>query len=136
MIKTDQTTFGIGTGNCFAACVATLLGLPITEVPNFCCDYSDEEWYMEFVKWLKPRGLAPLTIPMSTGQFAHFKWAAVCAPKIPWIAGGQCSRGPHCVVYVGPQLLHDPNPTREGLTKVEDATYILVEDLVSVMFPD
>jgi len=33
----DQTTFG-EEGNCFAACVATVLGMRLEEVPDFNAD--------------------------------------------------------------------------------------------------
>lgn len=126
----DQTTFGNPLGNCFAACVASLLGLPVKEVPNFCYLYEDAEWYDEFLKWLKPRGWAALTQEFGADPEGLFAWIDRCAPGIPYIAGGPTSRGMHCVLYLGRVLLHDPNPharksDRVGLDSVHDATFLL-----------
>jgi hypothetical protein len=129
MKPVDQTLFGVGEGNCFAACVASILELNLDSVPNFCADNADTEWYMQFIKWLAPRGLAPLTQQFPGDPDNFMAWVRKCAPRIPWIAGGPTERGMHCCVYVGDQLVHDPNPNhgRKGLDAVDDATYILTE---------
>lgn len=123
----DQTVFGVGKGNCFSACVATILELDLDSVPNFSALYTDETWYLEFVKWLAPRGLAPLTQQFPGDPDSFMSWVRTCAPKVPWIAGGPTDRGMHCCVYLGDQLLHDPNSMhgRKGLDEVEMATFIL-----------
>lgn len=152
LTKVDQTTFGVPHGNCFAACVASLLGLKVrsaietvdTEihVPNFCYLYEDHEWYDKFLEWLKPRGYAALTQEFPGDSESFFAWVRRCAPAIPWIAGGPTPRGPHCCVYVGDTLWHDPNPRhgRSGLIDVENATFLLPDfqqsEMSSGVFPD
>lgn len=129
MKPVDQTLFGVGVGDCFAACVASLLGLPLSAVPNFCAEHGEGDWYEHFSKWLNERGFAPLTFSLPTEAMleAHIEWAKKFAPSIPWIAGGDTSRGKHAVVFVGSELAHDPNPNfgRVGLTRIEDATFLL-----------
>lgn len=136
MKTVDQTVFGDGKGNCFAACVATILELNIESVPNFCALYpeADGTWYREFINWLAPRGLAPLTQQFPGDPDNFMRWVEKCAPKIPWIAGGPTDRGLHCCVYVGPELFHDPNPNhgRKGLDAVDDATFLLCQSFTLV----
>lgn len=55
----DQTTFGHPGGNCFSACVASLLELPIEDVPYFM-DEAKGKWHEQFDAWLAPRGLYAL----------------------------------------------------------------------------
>jgi hypothetical protein len=50
----NQTKTGVG-GNCFAACIASILDLSLDEVPNFCA--RDGDWFKEFQRWLVARGL-------------------------------------------------------------------------------
>ena len=52
-----QTKFGVPEGNCFSACVATVLGLSIIDVPEFQCDYSDDGWWEKWLAWFAERGL-------------------------------------------------------------------------------
>lgn len=129
LTRVDQTTFGTPRGNCFAACVASILGLDVADVPNFCYLYEDVEWYEKFLEWLKPRGFGALTQQFPGDPDPFFAWAARCAPSIPWIAGGSTERGLHCTVYVGTELWHDPNPHfgRRGLDEVHDATFLLTD---------
>lgn len=127
MKPVDQTLFGQGVGNCFAACVASILEIRLEDVPNFCGQYAEGKWYAEFIKWLAPRGLAPLTQQFPGDPDSFMGWVRTCAPNIPWIAGGPTDRGLHCCVYIGDKLVHDPNPNfdRKGLDAVDDATFIL-----------
>lgn len=140
LTKIDQNTFGVPRGNCFAACVASILGLKLRSptdvspepfmdffVPNFCYLYEDVEWYDRFIEWLKPRGFGALTQEFPGDPDPFFDWVHRCAATVPWIAGGSTQRGPHCCVYVGDSLWHDPNPRhgRSGLAAVESATFLL-----------
>ena len=56
MIKIWQTQFGDGNGNCFQACVASILELTLNEVPHFCRDYG-KDWVWQTGKWLQKWGL-------------------------------------------------------------------------------
>jgi hypothetical protein len=129
----DQTLFGEGAGNCFAACVASILGMPLVSVPNFCVEHGDDDWYGHFSKWLNDRGLAPLTMVNADehATAAHLCWARQFAADVHWIASGDTARGKHAVVYVGGRLAHDPNPNygRAGLTRIEDATFFLSRNI-------
>lgn len=113
MTPVDQTTFGLPGGNCFSACVATLLDLPIDAVPWF---NGADDWFGAFNVWLRQYGLYALTfrykIPIS--RFPGY-----------YILGGQSPRGSHAVVAKGMDIVHDPNPTRAGLVTREDCTLLI-----------
>lgn len=114
---TDQTAFG-AKGNCLSACVAMVLGLSITSVPQFN-DAAD--WYEALREWLKQRGFAPL-----------FYLASEHVPPGYSIAGGTCSRSSRlhaCLAYEG-RIVWDPNPLRHELVKIRD--YIAIVTLEEI----
>jgi hypothetical protein len=55
----DQTIFGFPDGNCFAACIASLLELPIEEVP---INSGGDDWLPSTQAFLKTKGLFFLEI--------------------------------------------------------------------------
>lgn len=57
MIPVDQDEFGLGKGNCFQACVASVSGLRLHDVPHFCGLYGDGEWFLKCAEWLTEHGL-------------------------------------------------------------------------------
>ena len=125
MKPVDQTTFGDGSdgtecGNCFAACIASLLELPIDQVPNFAAAGDDSRWLRACNRWLNERGIgyADLTWEGAAPDFVFELWIA---PAQLYIAGGLSERGlQHCVVMRGDrELVHDPHPSRAGILKVE-----------------
>lgn len=48
-----QTKFGPDQGNCLQACVATIFGLPLSEVDDF--NLAGERWFAELVEWAGSR---------------------------------------------------------------------------------
>lgn len=117
MKPVNQTLFGNGTGNCFAACVASILELPIEEVPNFCVDYPEpQDWYAVFRAWCTERGVIamPVVCAASPEEAAPsiFGWIADEFPSLPYVVTGETEGGPHCVVHQAGKPIHDPNPRR------------------------
>jgi hypothetical protein len=108
---------GATPGDCFRCCVASLLELPIEDVPHFC-DLPDPSvhWITRTQDWLYGRGLYYLqvnTIPHG--------WLLKKRPLIV-IAGGKSPRGNwgHCVVgelkrWDSFKMTHDPHPSRAGI---------------------
>lgn len=54
----EQTILSPPDGNCFAACVASILELPVESVPNFRTE--GHGWWHEWQRWLEPHNLALL----------------------------------------------------------------------------
>jgi len=120
--KIMQTEFGKN-GNCQSACLAMMLGLELSDVPNFSAlDCDDNGKYKAQGDWLRERGLCIVTI---------VKWQA-----LPWpirygfyIAGGVSPRGfRHSVIYKDGELWHDPYPEGGGIEDVQDIDLILPTD--------
>ena len=92
-------------GNCFAACVATLLCIPIEEVPPF-------EEYMEDRTWVR----------MATRFLAShgYVWGTMDDPEPGeyYVALGYTVRSDtvlHAVIYKDGEMVHDPHPDKSGI---------------------
>lgn len=120
MTPVDQTIFENATGNCLAACVASVLNLPIETVPNF----AELDFFIGLRKWLAERDCLGLELRFSDKEHcagAYFGYPGV--PVVMW--GTSPRRAPdgspkgHAVVGMpfgyGCKLLHDPHPSRAGL---------------------
>lgn len=100
--------------SCFRACVATVLGIPISDVPA-ACDGETWDW-SAFQRWLGSRGLRAIEVGFENGGTLY----SVETP-VPCIVTGPsprpCKTGRHAVVgelvgVDGFRLLHDPHPAR------------------------
>lgn len=101
MRPVDQTTYGVNDGNCFPACIASILEISIDEVPRF---YGPS---VDFLQWLAPQGLSA----------THYKGDNYVPPGFAIAAGPSlrfAGRLHACVAYDG-AIVHDPHPSREGL---------------------
>jgi len=117
MQATDQTTFGEGLGNCFSACVASILELPIEDVPFFG---ADELWWTRFSEWLEARNLYAVCLKHRAGR----------APVGYHILSGKSPRGEfmHSVVAKGEDIVHDPHPSRANIQDRVDCIIIVPMD--------
>ncbi len=102
-----QTVFTKGDGNCYPACLASILELELSEVPLF----TDSDWWLRYREWLRPLNLSFLTMPLSHEREGLDDWylampgytiIAVQSPGIP-----DCL---HAVVALDGKVVHDPNP--------------------------
>ena len=134
MKKVFQTRFGID-GNCWAACMATVFGVELSEVDQCACNNKD--WAEQTMAWLKPRGFSyieiarnkdgswPLTMPQA---------GTVC------VLGVETNRGlPHVIVAeifndkigeqdaIGFYCLHNPIPNapQDCYTKIDAVVFFV-----------
>lgn len=115
-------------GNCWTACIASMLGLSIDEVPDFVQLDVDggEDWWFHTLRWLGERGYLLI-----------FRDPAKPGPE-PYIQCGLSPRSPaadgkpvyHAVIYQGGQLIHDPHPDGLGVATIEDAYVVVPRDEV------
>jgi len=114
MIPIDQTIFG-KTGNCFPACVASILQLKLSEVPDWCTTEGDN-WFLAFRKWCQEtRGLYPVMLLLDEKTSVKDLFPGFT------LIGGNGPRGlKHEVIYLHGKLFHDPHPSRAGLETIED----------------
>lgn len=114
MIPVDQDMFydpdaapGEQRGNCWSACIASLLELPLHDVPNFVQVHVDggENWWAHTIRFLDDRG--------------YGLWSAEPDEDDYVIATGVSPRGNgnvhHAVINRGGTMVHDPHPSRAGL---------------------
>lgn len=117
MLLIDQTKFP-QRGNCFRACLATLLSIDIDKMPPFE-EQTDNVW-LEAKRWLLTQGL--------TIRNYHHEFP----PKGYSIATGQSPRNAniyYAVVALDGKQYFDPHPDRSGLVSIE--RYWKIEELES-----
>ena len=103
MKPVDQTQFKTETtkGNCMTAAIASMLELPLEEVPNFV---EQDDFWGSLDSFLKSYNLCLRTIDTD--------WC----PPWPHFVEGLSPRGvPHIVIYEGDKMVHDPHPSRAGV---------------------
>jgi hypothetical protein len=94
-------------GNCFTACLASLLGLDIADLPAFE-DASDNP-FIPAKRWLCDRDM---NLGHATAEFPPQGYA---------IAVGPSPRNPniqHAVVVLDGRIVHDPHPDGLGLIAI------------------
>ncbi len=119
-------------GNCFPACVASILEIPISEVPNVEVFYHMEDssyWAEVMQTFLNSKGwewsgdMRYSVFHPDTG--AHFAKEVEDEFKQKlkdtyYLAIGNSPRGiRHVCVYQNGVLVHDPHPSRDGLATVD-----------------
>lgn len=120
MTPVGQTIFEDGKGNCLAACVASILDLPIEDVPNF----AELDYFAGLHAWLTERKLQGIEVRFSDAAHcasAYFGYPGT--PVLMWGDGPRFAadgrRKQHAVVGepngYGCKLLHDPHPSHTGL---------------------
>lgn len=114
MIKVYQDIFFLDdpakaeTGNCFEACIASLIELPLKVIPEFCNIPKDDNWIIIFAGLLK-----------SQGYVLHSMDGI--SPKGFSIASGflKDSKKEHSCIYYNGQLFHDPLPNGNGIENIQ-----------------
>ena len=115
-------------GNCMAAVIASILEMPITDVPNIetLFDVTPSLWQEVLMAWTNSLGY-------DWGNDDRFRvfhdkdFGGENRNKLIeqlsdtyYIVSGKSSRGVyHVCIYQNGNLVHDPHPSREGLTTEE-----------------
>ncbi len=134
MIPVDQTRYGLPEkdeptkdppGNCWTACVASILELPLSEIPDEAAFWKPgmtpmESWrpYLRSMhEWLHERGITLIEV---AAKNLNFCGPIECFEKFPSILVGPSPRNPerglHAVVGLGGNIIHDPHWSRAGLS--------------------
>lgn len=106
MILKKQTRTG-PKGNCFEACVASLLEVEVSELPNLSL-HGNDSWFDAMQGWLVARGWYAIAV-----EFDGKAFDPVC------IAVGDSPRGnhKHAILWRRGRIVHDPYPVRPGERK-------------------
>ena len=118
-------------GNCFAACVASILELPIDDVPRFE-EMPDGQWFLPFWDLLKAYGYEFHGTRTCGDLPAWPEDTTLFEPLGPgvdgyYIVGGGSPRGVkrgHCVIYKDGRMVHDPHPSQAGVTCIQEVYLI------------
>jgi len=110
MKPVDQTKFvpdprSDECGNCMQAAYASILELPLDEVPHFAATPGENgEWFDAVLTWCAARGYAVVQ-------------SEEPIPGVLCLMSGKSPRGDfdHLVVGRDRDVLHDPHPSRAGL---------------------
>lgn len=115
MIPTKQTILGKG-GNCFCACIASILEVPIETVPDFG---QNPNWREETNKWLAQHNMFYIDVMLPgdmRDELVDFWGYHVIAGKGP--RGMQ-----HAVVGYKGEMVFDPHPSGDGLLPDQELEY-------------
>jgi hypothetical protein len=126
MKPVEQTVLMPPGGNCFAACMASILELPLDAVPHF----EEDDWVIRWNEWLRPRNLAIMVCTLPEDENLQRRYRETCMPGFT-IPGADSPRGPwqHAVVAFDGELVWDPHPQREmGVGTWRDVAYFYVID--------
>lgn len=108
---------GIHNGNCFAACLASLLEVPLWMVPPFDDMFGRSDWRPRVDEWIM-RMFSMKLLRWDVGdeleEFPEF-----------YIASGLSQRGvQHSVIYSNGVMVHDPHFSDSGIAKVDWIWYL------------
>ena len=126
--KVYQTRFGgpdsDDPGNCWAACVATMLGIPLERVPEALRleKDADKRWdaYQRFLSTFNLRAIS-LSVP---SEHLDDYWEALGDALVH--VAGPSPRDPswnHGVIYCGGKLWHDPHPSGDGISGIAEIEF-------------
>jgi hypothetical protein len=124
MTPTPQTAFGDGNGNCWAACLASMLDMPIEAVPNFCKESDD--WWSVTQSWLRDHGYYAIEMILN----GDGPWL-MPLPEIGCIITGKSPRGDflHCVVgrIKGDSIVYefDPHPDQSNIESPQRVCFLV-----------
>jgi hypothetical protein len=116
MNKVFQTKFN-DEGNCFAACVASMLKCDIDEVPHLGIEEEWNEYEERLNNYLRENYRTVLThVPYDDwGDFISFYHK-----DSYYIVSGQSERGyEHAVISKNELMVHDPHPSSSGVTDMK-----------------
>lgn len=128
-----QTILGTENGNCYPACLATLLCIPIAEVPNFYSEenrgrYTPEESNNNIRRWLNGHGLDCLRLVHTPNLMDWFRGTRT--PIVATIKSPRHEGFNHAVVYVGHHFAFDPHPdakAEEGREIIEIEVFLALK---------
>lgn len=93
-------------GNCMSACLASILEIPIDDVPCFYdAGPTEAHWHLALQDWLFSRGWALLQIDVERSDPAVLSFPGYA------IASGPSPRNPknwHATVWKDGKIIHDP----------------------------
>ena len=108
MTPINQTVFDSKNGNCLEACFASILEIPIKQIPYF----KEHVLFKDFNDFLKPFGFYCVIVNIPKKDFnetlRQFEGHYI-------LVGASCNECNHAVIYKENKLVHDPHKRSSGL---------------------
>lgn len=112
MRPVDQTILGRG-GDCFSACLASILEIPLDEVPHVMIEDDYEGALSEFLRLFDLWSLK-MDVAVCRGiELAPVGYHVISGPSPRQVDGKEEMW--HAVVGYNGEMVHDPHPSRTGL---------------------
>ncbi len=114
-------------GDCFRTCISCLLGLPVTDVPNWYqiefdtigqpTEFESPEVKKMIDDWMNGQGYHLLRMPMSGDHDLSQLTLQVESinGRVLYMVQGSSDVGEHVVIYKGADLLWDPGFSKKGI---------------------
>jgi hypothetical protein len=115
-------------GDCHRAAIASILELPLDDVPHFGDGGPDaDEFERRTQAWLRTRGIVGIQVPYS-GDLGHmFRCIKALNPGVYYLLGGESRTGVnHTVVCLNDEIVHDPSLNESGIIGPCDDGYYWV----------
>lgn len=117
----EQTAEGYPYGNCVKSSWASLLGIPLDDVPDFDPGHiGDANQLEEERKWIRGLGY-DVVVVSAKGDLPNVP------PDVCHLMSGLSPRGPfgHRCVGRGGKLIWDPHPSHKGLLELWSYTFLV-----------
>lgn len=119
----QQTDIG---GDCFAACIASILEIPIEGFPNFLAKIGDKTWWERWLDYLYAEYRSTLIFwEDDLPDVKQLAW---------WIAEVQDGPTPHSVIFYQDQFRFDPWPGATRQWKMSDIVSVVAIYSVASVF--
>lgn len=117
-------------GDCHRAAIATVLELPIEDVPHFLHDNcGGVEFVRRETEFLASHGLCPISVVYANTELnlVLSTVAALNGDDVVYLLCGKSRTGcNHSVVCRGDRIAHDPSPQQSGIIgPTDEGTYCL-----------
>lgn len=144
MIPVYQTIVDPECGDCERACVATITGIPISEIPNFAAPEVRTQFNLWMTEWLPTRGWGVIEPQSGLGPKDYTYLGLKGLAAIASVPSQRFPGGRHAVVIgwrqhpmhegaFEPFVFHDPNPGNVPYENVADIATRL-RWIVPIMF--
>jgi len=117
MIPVNQTICNFQTGDCFRACAASILEMPIAQVPNFM-ENGEEGWSQRIDEFTMATRILLFDIDVSENNNEFLESLYAVFKDVYLIATGKSPRDNsklHAVVWRNEETVHDPHPDKSGI---------------------
>lgn len=127
MIPVKQTKINDEDGDCFNACLASIMELPLERIPEF--QKMGSSWFVPFLEFLHEQRYEYLGTKYGEEKIRAYRGGI----DGYYIVGGGSPRGfsrGHAVVFKDGEMVHDPHPDSTGLTEIKEAWIIERKKLI------